>query len=424
VHILVGGLAVLLRWLTWQQAALVAAAAVVFNLVLLPRLSPRVFRSEDANRLIASGIVLYPIAVLGLVLLFPSRLDIVAAAWVILAAGDGFATLVGTHVRSPQLPWNRQKSVAGLVAFVAFGSAAAIAAAWWMDGSRTAALCAAVAAAFVETVPIRLNDNLSVPATAALVLWSFTFTDPATLHASLPIVTPLVLPAIGLNVVVAALGYAARTVTIPGAAAGAAIGTVMFLGAGLFGWLMLFASFLCAAVATRLGHRRKAAAGIAESRGGRRGPGNAIANTGLGAFALAIGLGMPVPALAWLAAVAALATSASDTVASEVGKAWGRTTWLLPSMTRVPPGTTGAISLEGTVAGALSAGLLGWTGAALGLIPAQWIPAVTVAAVVASLIEGWLGARWEAPGILNNDALNFVNSAIGAGLALVWVTRL
>jgi len=47
--------------------------------------------------------------------------------------------------------------------------------------------------------------------------------------------------------------------------------------------------------------------------------------------------------------------------------------------------------------------------------------ASTAAATVASLIEGALGSTLEARGILNNDTLNFVNSAIGAAITVtVW----
>lgn len=115
-HILVGAFALLLRWLTVWQAAGVAIAAIIFNLVVLPRVSRNVFRPGDLDRVTESGIVIYPVAVLALILLFPHRPDIAAASWAILAAGDGLATLVGAHVRSPKLPWNRDKSVAGLVA--------------------------------------------------------------------------------------------------------------------------------------------------------------------------------------------------------------------------------------------------------------------------------------------------------------------
>jgi uncharacterized protein (TIGR00297 family) len=324
--------------------------------------------------------------------------------------------------------------VGGLAAFVLFGGLAAVGVTLWMGDARSIAalssaaiaapIVATLAAAFVETTPIRLNDNVSVPATAALVLWSFTFVDDAALRAAAELAAGRVLPALAINLGVAALGYAARTVTVAGAIAGAVIGLVIYVGAGAAGWTMLLASFLFAAVTTRVGGRRKAEAGIAESRGGRRGPGNALANTGLAAYAAGLSLGLPDPALAHLAMTAALVTSASDTVASEIGKAWGRTTWLLTSFRRVPPGTTGAISVEGTAAGVASAGALAGLAAALGLMPAAWIVLVVMAATVASLVEGLLGATLERSGMLNNDALNFVNAGLGAGLALlgaVWL---
>lgn len=428
VHVLAGALALTLPWLTWPQAVLIGASGVVFNLVLLPRLSPRLFRPADRRRPLLSGIVLYPAAVLGLVLCFPSRLDLAAIAWVILAAGDGMATLVGTHVRTPPLPWNRQKSIGGLAAFAISGSAAAIGTAWWMrhyaaaPGADAFALVvvpilATVAAAFVESVPIKLNDNLSVPATAALVLWSCSVVDPGIFATASGLLIARLWPAIALNVTVAALGYWARTVTVPGATAGAVIGVAIFFGTGLAGWLVLFASFLLAAATTRIGLQRKLAAGIAEERGGRRGAGNAIANTGLAAFASVLSLGS-LDDLPRLAMVTALATSASDTVASEIGKAWGRTTWLITGFRRVPPGTSGAVSLEGTTAGILSAALLAWLAAVLGVIGAEWIGCVVAGATLASLVESALGATLETGGTLNNDALNFVNATIGSGLAI------
>lgn len=425
VHIGAGAFALLLRWLTWPQAALFAVAAIAFNLLALPRLAPRLLRTADHGRMWTSGLVLYPVAVLALVLVFRSRLDLAATAWAILAAGDGMATLVGAHVRTAPLPWNQEKSVGGLLAFLIAGGAAAVAVRWWCGPTPAdpwmlgAAVLAAVVAGFAETVPIRLDDNLTVPAVAAAVLWGTSVMSPTVLVAAAGAATWWM---VLLNITVAIAGWAARTVTPAGAIAGAIIGTVILISAGVAGWAVLVATFLFAAVATRLGHARKAAAGIAEERGGRRGPGNAIANTGVAAFAAVVAAGMADPAPAFLALVAALATSGSDTVASEVGKAWGRTTVLVTSFRRVPRGTSGAISLQGTMAGVVSAAALAATGAWLGLVPMAAVPIITGAATVASLLEGVLGATLEARGMLTNDAVNFVNSAMGAALAMwLWM---
>jgi uncharacterized protein (TIGR00297 family) len=428
LHIGVGVLALSLVWVTWWQAAGIAAAAVVFNRFALQRVSPRIRRRADVDHPWRSGLVLYPAAVLGLVLIFRDRLDMAAAAWGILAAGDGMATLIGTTVASPRLPWNREKSVAGLIAFVAAAAPAALGLLVWTAATpltgwlvATVVLAAAVAG-FVETIPIQLDDNVTVPAAAALVLWSCSMVDPLHLAARVPELTPLLVYGLVANTMVASLGWLVRTVTAAGAITGALIGTLVVAGAGWGGWGVLMATFVLASLSTRMGQARKTNAGIAEERGGRRGPGNALANTGLAAWASFIAAGLPDPTPAWLVAVAALATAGSDTVASEIGKAFGRTTWLVTTFKRVPPGTTGAISAEGTLAGVIGAALLASLGAALGLVPLRAIAVITIAATVASVVEGLLGATLEARGILNNDTLNFTNAAMGAALTLaVWM---
>lgn len=424
VHIGVGAIALSLKYLLWPQAAAMAVAAILFNLFVLPRLTARVFRPGDCERLWTTGIVLYPLAVLGLILCFRERLDLAAAAWGILAAGDGMATLVGTTVQSARLPWNQEKSVAGLVAFVSAGALAAVGLLAWTDaGSLSvsivlAGVLAAVVAGFVETIPITADDNVTVPLAASAVLWSCAEFEPTILFSAWPELQSRVWMGLGANLLVAVLGWMARTVTIPGAITGALIGTTVVAGFGWAGWMLLLATFAVASLTTRLGHARKQKAGIAEGRGGRRGPGNAIANTGIAAWAAVMAMGMRDPAMASLVATAALATAGSDTVASEIGKSYGRTTWLVTTFRRVAPGTTGAVSTEGTVAGIAAAALLGGVAAALGLIPAWTVGVITLAATVASLIEGALGATLEARGILNNDALNFVNAAIGAALTV------
>ena len=87
------------------------------------------------------------------------------------------------------------------------------------------------------------------------------------------------------------------------------------------------------------------------------------------------------------------------------------------SPTRLP-GTPGAMSAEGTAAGLVGAFALAGTGAALGLIGVSTILLVVAAATAGALVESALGATLEGPGILNNDMLNFLNTAVAAAVAL------
>ena len=434
VHIAMGGFAVLLRWLPWWQALTLAGTALLFNLLVLPRVARRLYRPGDEARGL-HGIVYYPLAVVLLILTFPRRPDIVAAAWGILAAGDGVATLAGCAIAGPRWPWNRKKTVSGSVAFAVCGAAAGVFLAWWcrpamplapsMAFTILAPIAAAIVAALVETVPVRLDDNLSVAAAAGGVMALISLVSLQQLSFAAVVAQDRLPLALLLNGAVAFAGYRARTVTIAGAVIGAAIGVSVYLSTGLPGWVLLLVTFAVATLASRIGLKRKMVLGIAEERGGRRGPGNAIANTGVAAIAGAVALTGTSPELARLAFAVALTAGGSDTIASEIGKAFGRHTVSITSLKGVPPGTSGAMSLEGTAAGIAGALALGTVAIVLRLIPREMLALVVVASTVGSLIESWLGATLEAPGILNNDMLNFINTGTAAltavGLA-IWLS--
>jgi uncharacterized membrane protein len=76
------------------------------------------------------------------------------------------------------------------------------------------------------------------------------------------------------------------------------------------------------------------------------------------------------------------------------------------------------MSLEGTAAGLLAAIGLAALAAALGEIDRSMIAAVVIASVAGAWVESVLGATVEGPGILNNDMLNFINTAVAVAVAL------
>src|SRR5947209_18841625 len=125
IHIAIGLLAVTLKWIPWRLAAAIAAVFVIINWFVLHRLVGKsVARHERGYD---AGIVLYPLAVCALIIIFNWHIALAAVGWVILAFGDGSATIVGRALPIARLPWNREKSWGGSLAFLIVGGAAAIA---------------------------------------------------------------------------------------------------------------------------------------------------------------------------------------------------------------------------------------------------------------------------------------------------------
>ncbi len=208
------------------------------------------------------------------------------------------------------------------------------------------------------------------------------------------------------------------------------LGIIVWGGLGWRGYTVVMAYFLAGSAVTRLGQQRKEAAGIAEGRSGVRGPENvwgsalaaavcAIAIAILGAVATPASQQLWLPLLA-LAYVSSLSTKLSDTTASEVGKAYGRHTFLITSLKPVPAGTEGAVSLEGTLAGVGGSAVIALVGWVVGLIDPWAIGLCLVAAFLATTVESLIGATLQ-PNVtwLTNEVVNGINTSIGAVLGLL-----
>lgn len=196
------------------------------------------------------------------------------------------------------------------------------------------------------------------------------------------------------------------------------------------------ALFVLAFVATRFRRRQKEQRGLAESRKGR-GAAQVTANMGAAALAaLALEPGSlpllhlfahgytPTGPILFAPLVAALAEAAADTVSSEVGQALGGSPFMIIGLKRVNPGTDGALSAAGTAAGLIAAAMVVLVAVpALGLETRQAGTAWT-AAVLGLFVDSLLGATLERGGWLNNDAVNFLSTALAAGTALAAPTWL
>lgn len=107
-----------------------------------------------------------------------------------------------------------------------------------------------------------------------------------------------------------------------------------------------------------------------------------------------------------------------------MGKAYGKTTYLITNLKSVPRGTEGAVSLEGTVAGALASVVLATIAWVIGLISPVGIIWCVIAAFIATTSESLIGATLESRfSWLTNDLVNLINTVIGAiaAIFLAWI---
>jgi uncharacterized protein (TIGR00297 family) len=423
-HIAAGGFAFALRDLTWLQGAALAGGAFLFNWLVFPRIGGRrAWREAEHTTGYPLGILLYPLSVLALVLLFRNELWKAAAVWGVLALGDGMASLVGQAAGGPRLFWNPKKSWAGFAAMVVFGAAGCAGLAAWTlrqpvdAGLVGLSLCVALACAWAESLPTTLDDNLTVPLVGAIAIEVLSHADPA--HLS-PGSLRLALVGLALNAAIAVGAWKARSIDVAGAVSAVVIGTLIVTGFGLRAFALMMVFFVLGSTVTKIGYRIKLARGIAQEKGGARGWRNAWANGGVPAVIAAVG-GLAPPDLRpmfLLAYAASVATAAADTCSSEVGKAYGRRTFLITTGRPVPPGTEGAVSLEGTLAAVAGAAAVAFTGAALGLFSIAGALLVTAAGVLGSLAESVVGTLAEKRGWMGNDLLNAFNTAVGAGFVV------
>ncbi|CAI0409271.1 unnamed protein product [Linum tenue] len=214
--------------------------------------------------------------------------------------------------------------------------------------------------------------------------------------------------------------------SFPGISAAFVLGTLTWRAFGPFGFLLVAAYFVIGTGVTKVKMAQKEAQGVAEKRKGRRGPGSVIGSSAAAcvcAFMSIYGIGGVEVAQLWqLGFVASFCTKLNDTVSSEIGKAYGKTTYLVTTFKVVPRGTEGAVSIEGTLAGFLAAVVLASIGCLMGQINGAEALICVVASQIANFGESIIGAVFqdkEGYQWLNNDVVNVINISIGSILAVL-----
>ncbi len=270
-------------------------------------------------------------------------------------------------------------------------------------------------------------------------------------HTSAPFLIALLASA-----AVALAAWWARSLSVSGALAATFIGTAataVSYEAGAF----VIAWFALASILSRIGKGTKTrhVGGIVE-KSSQRDAWQVLANGGVFAVLLAIHIFAGPQCNLIVAcdrivvvAAAALAAAGADTWATELGTLFGGTPWSVRTRERVPTGTSGAVTLAGIGAMLAGAFILAFLANVLGLaVGTRAFLAVAVGGVAGALSDTLLGAwvqerRWcprcsmeteqrthrcgtntvHHRGVrgLNNDAVNFLCTCVGAVVALLLV---
>jgi uncharacterized protein (TIGR00297 family) len=223
---------------------------------------------------------------------------------------------------------------------------------------------------------------------------------------------------LAVTVAFALLARGLRAVTASGSAAGGLICFALFWSLGAGGFLALVTVFLLTWVATRFGYRRKERLGTAERADGRTAS-QVLANLGVAVASALIFRAVPEQTFWLVAAAAALAEAAADTVSSEFGQSFADSARLITSWKRVPAGTDGGVTVSGTVAGMASAVLVAAVAWCSGLLSPWGVGAAAGGGVIGMVADSFLGATFERKGKLSNDWVNLLSTLGAAGTAIL-----
>lgn len=219
--------------------------------------------------------------------------------------------------------------------------------------------------------------------------------------------------AFGASAAIAFIAWRLRSLSLSGAVAAMLVGCAALSASWGMGFYLV-SWFALATVLSKIGKQRKAArvSGVIE-KGSQRDAWQVLANGGVFcvcslSVVYAKHSGAPENQLgifSMLAGAGSLAAAGADTWATEIGTLYGGAPWSLRTFSRVPTGTSGAITLAGTlamVAGALVSALLAFvfalvmpsTGSSL-TEHAGLIGTVAVGGIAGALADTLVGAWWQ-----------------------------
>jgi uncharacterized protein (TIGR00297 family) len=202
-----------------------------------------------------------------------------------------------------------------------------------------------------------------------------------------------------LAILISSLAYKAKSLNNSGAIAAFFTGLIIF-GVGGWQWaVLLLAFFITSSALSRAFKKRKQGLEEKYSKGNERDAGQVFGNGGIATFFAALHFFFPQETWPWLGFAASLAAVNADTWATELGVLNPNPPRMLTNLSKVvEKGTSGGISLIGTLASLAGSALIGLLASLLNPTTdsVSIFMIITLAGLAGSLFDSFLGGTVQA----------------------------
>lgn len=275
------------------------------------------------------------------------------------------------------------------------------------------AVIGAVTGSLFESIPSKIDKNISVPLGAGMTMWIFEdfryWVPPEKMVIALV-----------FSFFLGVLAYRAKIADVSALLSAALLGVLIIVFSKLSWFLLLLTFFILGGGFTRYKYAYKESIGIAQAKDGVRSYENVFSNS-TAALVLAIAYGVfPEHSLPIIYAyMGTVATATGDTLASEIGTTAKGRPRMITTLKLSEPGVDGAVSLLGEFAAIFGSAVIGVLAYLLG-VSDNFILTVlitTVGGFFGTNMDSFLGATLQKRGVLSNSGVNFVATFAGAGIS-------
>ena len=457
VHILVGCLVCVGPFLFESHYPLLLVA-LIFTVLNFFAIKKDLLKGIHETDRVSYGTVYFPISFFILVCWFWQKdLAILQTSMLIMALGDPVASWVGESRKKPRIfkILTEKKSLQGSTAMFLVSFAVAVfsmkifrvifedqAAISW----QTAVIFGFFTAIFAtgaETISHKGTDNLMVPLGAGIILDA--------LYNGSPELQGQLMLWMGITVVIALVAYAIKALSLSGAVGAWLLGTVVF-GLGGAEWMIpVIMFFVFSTLLTKMGKKHKKKLETVFEKTGNRDIYQVFANGGIAMIAVMcwhfLSTHWPNIELFWyMIFLGSIAAATADTWGTEIGAFSTHEPISIKTFRHVPQGTSGGLTIIGTLGALFGAFLIALTGKFSLLyfadINISWtaVAAISLVGLLGALVDSYLGAtiqaQFKCPSchkitertnhcdnehiplvsghkLITNDVVNFANTAAG-----------